>query len=426
MSIPFLKITCDGCSFSGSSSATFGLFLWSDKEQVFPIDRQLGVCEICDEIVAMEYLPDSKVVEQARGIRQKYAGPPLWRHDEKNEAKYLASQADFDLFERIIALKRPPVCLTCGGSSVHPIKLPESADRDVPIDLDIKHLGCSGHLRVQGSGGLRMGIRPITRWYDIFGKFLDESSEIPSMPPFPLPPSEPAFVNPSTTKAPDFEKIKKSHTSYNKNWKPDWSLEREVVRIESDDENYETFDEIEVFEEENGFFRLYETPLFSENLRWGDLIHAERGGEGVLWFLSFVERPDYEHSLSILSGTGENSFVEKNQNYLNAIMDAGGFWQLDMGGMLTTIVPHGFQKTYEAKLAAEPSYIKKKIARGELKAPERPIKATRSSNRKKKFTAEQIESLIKQLDKKRSRDYKIKQLEEEKPEDNNKLDWDIT
>ena len=94
-------------------------------------------------------------------------------------------------------------------------------------------------------------------------------------------------------------------------------------------------------------------------------------------------------------------------------MDAGGFWQLDMGGMLTTIVPHGFQKTYEAKLAAEPSDIKKKIARGELKAPERPIKATRSSNRKKKITAEHIESLIKQLEKKESRDY-------------NKTDWDIT
>ena len=172
MSIPFLNITCDACSFSGSSLATFGLFFWSDKEQVFPIDRQLGLCGECDDIVAMEYFPGPKVVERAKGIRQKYEGPPLWRHLEKNEAKYLASQTDFDLFERIIALKRPPVCLTCGGSSVHPIKLPEGADGDVPIDLDIKHRGCSGHLRVQGSGGLRMGMRPITYTYDIHGHLL--------------------------------------------------------------------------------------------------------------------------------------------------------------------------------------------------------------------------------------------------------------
>ena len=240
-----------------------------------------------------------------------------------------------------------------------------------------------------------MGIRPITRWYDIFGKFLDESSEIPSMPPFPLPPSEPAFVNPSTTKAPDFEKIKKSRASYNKNWKPDWSLEREVVRIESDDENYETFDEIEVFEEENGFFRLYETPVFSENLQWGDLIQAERSEEGVLCFLSFVERPDYDHKTSILSskvtGTGENSFVEKNQKYLKELMDAGGFWQLDMGGMLTTITPPGFDLN-GSPIAAED---KDDVAAPLTKAQEPvPTKTPRNKLQKKITTEDLVPGLL--------------------------------
>ncbi len=215
MSTPFLNITCDGCSFSGSSLATFGLFLWSDKEQVFPIDRQLGLCGECDDIVAMEYFPDHKVVERAKGIRQKYEGPPLWSHLEKNEAKHLASQTDFDLFERIIALKRPPVCLTCGGISVHPIKLPEGADGDVPIELDIKHLGCSGHLKVQGSGGLRMGMRSITRRYDIFGKFLDECYEDQFLQQSLLP-TERTFVNRGATKILDLEKIKKSRASRNK------------------------------------------------------------------------------------------------------------------------------------------------------------------------------------------------------------------
>jgi hypothetical protein len=215
MSIPFLNITCDACSFSGSSLATFGLFLWSYKGQVFPIDRQLGVCEECDEIVAMEYFPDPKVVERAKGIRQKHVGPPLWRHVEKNEAKYLASQPDFDLFERIIALKRPPVCLTCGGSSVHLIKLPEDADGDLPIDLNIKHWGCSGHLKVQGSGGLRMGMRSITRQYDIFGQFLDESYG-ENLLQKRLPPIEQTIVDRGATKVLDFEKIKKSRASRNK------------------------------------------------------------------------------------------------------------------------------------------------------------------------------------------------------------------
>ena len=131
-----------------------------------------------------------------------------------------------------------------------------------------------------------------------------------------------------------------------KTWRPDWSVKREVVEIISDDESYETLGGVEISEEEEGFFRLYETPLFTENLQWGDLIHAERSGEGVLWFLQFVERPDYDHRTNFLSrelaGTGNNSFVEKNQDHLKKLMDAGGFWQLDMGGMLTTIVPNGF------------------------------------------------------------------------------------
>ena len=187
-----------------------------------------------------------------------------------------------------------------------------------------------------------------------------------------------------------------------KPWRPDWSLEREVVRIESDDESYETFDEIEVFEEENRFFRLYETPLISENLRWGDLIHAERGGEGVLCFLSFVERPDYDHRTSILSsklaGTGKNSFVEKNQNYLKELMDAGGFWQLDMGGMLTTITPPGFNLN-SSPIALKDGYDNADVLKKKLRKPNRETVAT--ANPVKLINDGPIEPTMKRLDRKK-------------------------
>ena len=187
-----------------------------------------------------------------------------------------------------------------------------------------------------------------------------------------------------------------------KPWRPDWSLEREVVRIESDDESYETFDEIEVFEEENGFFRLYETPLISENLRWGDLIHAERGGEGVLCFLSFVERPDYDHRTSILSsklaGTGKNSFVEKNQNYLKELMDAGGFWQLDMGGMLTTITPPGFNLN-SSPITLNDGYDNADVLKKKLRKPNRETVAT--ANPVKLINDGPIEPTMKRLDRKK-------------------------
>ena len=198
-----------------------------------------------------------------------------------------------------------------------------------------------------------------------------------------------------------------------KPWRPDWSLEREVVRIESDDESYETFDEIEVVEEENGFFRLYEYP-FAENLQWGDLIQAERSEEGVLCFLSFVERPDYEHRTSILSskvaGTGENSFVEKNQKYLKELMDAGGFWQLDMGGVLTTITPPGFNPN-SAPIASEDGDNNADVLK------KKPRKTTRDTVASVKLVKPINDGPIYQA---------LKRLDEEEPLDHNKIDWDVT
>jgi hypothetical protein len=42
MSRSFLEITCDGCSFSGSSLPTIGRFYWSQNGNYFPIDQQMG------------------------------------------------------------------------------------------------------------------------------------------------------------------------------------------------------------------------------------------------------------------------------------------------------------------------------------------------------------------------------------------------
>ena len=61
-------------------------------------------------------------------------------------------------------------------------------------------------------------------------------------------------------------------------WKPDWSLELETVFIDAENEVYTVFEGVKVFEEQEGLFRLYETPFLSE-LRFGDLIHAERSGK---------------------------------------------------------------------------------------------------------------------------------------------------
>ena len=169
MSTTFLNFTCDKCSFQGDSLVTFGGFYWSHKEQMFQIDQQLGLCSDCDAIVAMEKLPDSYTMKRAREIRKDYTGQPLFQIFEKDYAKYLASQEGFELLERVIALKRRPVCLKCGGNKVQAIELPSNASGSIPIKIGIKHLGCLGNLKVHGSGGVRLGMNPIKYIYNIYG-----------------------------------------------------------------------------------------------------------------------------------------------------------------------------------------------------------------------------------------------------------------
>ena len=170
MSTDFLNFTCDKCSFQGDSLVTFGGFYWSYKEQMYQFERQLGLCSHCDEIVAMEKLPDSYTMKRAREIRKDYTGQPLFQLTEKDYAKYLASQEGFAVIDRVIALKRRPVCLKCGGYKVQVIELPSNAGGSIPINIGVKHTGCSGNLKVQGSDGVRLGMNPIKYIYDIYGK----------------------------------------------------------------------------------------------------------------------------------------------------------------------------------------------------------------------------------------------------------------
>jgi len=169
MSTTFLNFTCDKCSFKGDSLVTFGGFYWSYKEQMFQFNQQLGLCSDCDKIVAMEDLPDSYTMKRAREIHKEYTGQPLFQLTEKDYAKYLASQEGFAVLDRVIALKRRPVCLKCGGNKVQAIELPSNAGGSIPIKIGVKHTGCSGNLKVHGSDGVRLGMNPIKYIHNIYG-----------------------------------------------------------------------------------------------------------------------------------------------------------------------------------------------------------------------------------------------------------------
>ena len=176
MSIPFLTFGCDACDYSESSFVTFGRFLWKHEGEIFQFDRQIGVCQDCEGIVAMEVLPDPAEFARARDMHPKLSGEfvnPL----TEDRAKLLACQTGFAVLERVMELNRPPVCLNCGGDDVHTLELPkvpkgEKLTNIGRTNLGVKHPGCAGNLQVEGSGGFRMGLNPVTYYYDISGKHL--------------------------------------------------------------------------------------------------------------------------------------------------------------------------------------------------------------------------------------------------------------
>lgn len=177
MSIPFLSITCTSCSFSGSSLATIGCYLWRHEGQTFQFDRRLGLCLDCNEVVAIEYLPDSETMERARSIRKTYTNKPLLSLLEPDYAKHLASQDGFDVLEKVIASKRKAVCLQCGKSAVRAIVKPENTNSETPVELELGHPWCTGTLQAQDSGSLRIAVRHETRTYSIHGKLISKHYE---------------------------------------------------------------------------------------------------------------------------------------------------------------------------------------------------------------------------------------------------------
>ena len=335
MSIPFLTFTCDSCDYHSSSFVTFGEFLWNYDGQTFNFDRQLGLCKDCKEIVAMEKLPDADVMDRARKIHATYAGPPLFLFQEKDKAKYLASQEGFNVLERVMELRRPPVCLKCGGSDVQPLVLPEVPHGAKRTDmaqtpLGVKHPGCGGQLQVKDSGGLRLGLNPVAYYFGIDGQAFATLHDAPSPREEKLPP-------------PPRKPLKSPTRS---RWRPDWGAfvtRGKEVYITFDDPELDVLPEVDVVEAWEGGFRIYGY-AFSDVLYWGDLFEGEFDGGSSVHFKRLLDRPEFYHfngGLPPLGASVPHAQVEWTNKfpYLLRAIQAGGYWEFNALLGLYVVIP---------------------------------------------------------------------------------------
>ena len=336
MSIPFLTFTCDSCDYNSLSFVTFGEFLWNYDGQTFNFDRRLALCQDCKEIVAMEKLPDADVMDRAREIHSTYTGPRLFWFQEKDEAKYLASQEGFNVLERVMELRRPPVCLMCGGSDVQPLVLPEVPDGAKHTNmaltpLGVKHPGCRGQLQVEGSGGTRISLAPVKYYFSIDGKAFATLQDSPS---------------PRGEKLPLLPRSPTKSLTRSQDWRPDWGkfVKRgKAVEITFEDPELDVFSEVDVVEEWEGGFRIYGYAC-SDVLYWGDLFEGEFDGRNSIHFKRLLDRPEYHHFSGGLPRLGAS--VPHTQRewtnkfpYLKRVIQVGGYWEFHALFGLYVVIP---------------------------------------------------------------------------------------
>ena len=336
MSIPFLTFTCDSCDYNSLSFVTFGEFLWNYDGQTFNFDRRLALCQDCKEIVAMEKLPDADVMDRAREIHSTYTGPRLFWFQEKDEAKYLASQEGFNVLERVMELRRPPVCLMCGGSDVQPLVLPEVPDGAKHTNmaltpLGVKHPGCRGQLQVEGSGGTRISLAPVKYYFSIDGKAFATLQDSPS---------------PRGEKLPLLPRSPTKSLTRSQDWRPDWGkfVKRgKAVEITFEDPELDVFSEVDVVEEWEGGFRIYGYAC-SDVLYWGDLFEGEFDGRNSIHFKRLLDRPEYHHFSGGLPRLGAS--VPHTQRewtnkfpYLKRVIQVGGYWEFHALFGLDVVIP---------------------------------------------------------------------------------------
>ena len=322
MSIPFLTFTCDACDYHSSSFVNFGEFLWNFNGQTFRFDRQIGLCQDCEEIVAMEYLPTMEEFERARELNPELAGKFI-NFFKEEYVRILASREGFNVLQRVMELQRPPVCLKCGGSDVEPLVLPEVSGgaklTDIQLtDLGVKHPGCKGHLMVEGSGSLRMGVNPVTHYFDIYGRALASLQKTQGLVSEPPPPRE-------------------TKNSYDRSqvWRPDWVVfDKQSKAIEITFDNPEldiVLSKVDVVEETDGCFRIY-SYAFSDVLYWGDLFEGEVREQDSIRFIRLLDRPKYFHFLGyrppmyIPIPRTRQKWCERLP-YLQRVINVGGFWE---------------------------------------------------------------------------------------------------
>lgn len=158
MSLPMSWITCDKCREQYSGDVAAGRFFYEFPDGIrFPLIRQLGWCEDCWTVVAMEDLAThtffERKLEAHRKERAKYGGLKMLIPSARL-ARQTADKAIAQLMEHVRFRRQrssPPKCLKCGSPHVSPLPhLAWPAKPGIYLRTGWTHPGCGGTMLTHG------------------------------------------------------------------------------------------------------------------------------------------------------------------------------------------------------------------------------------------------------------------------------------
>ena len=197
MSVPSYSVLCTQCDYRSSSNATNGQYYYKDDEGQFNLERQLGWCNGCQSITAIEDFSDAaKVAGEIRSnlysIRRDtgtvfanilnvlFKSRREWLSDSltkiNNHAKYI------QLAQERIGQER---CLTCGSHVVKPYKpiregggFKEAGDFMLhgQHGTNVEHPGCGG-MFYEKADKMRFSMVSYSKFYATDGVFIESCFE---------------------------------------------------------------------------------------------------------------------------------------------------------------------------------------------------------------------------------------------------------
>lgn len=194
MSMPVTTFYCTNCDFRQGDAETWGsrVYVTSDNRTV-QIPRRLGWCKDCGGLASVEIFSESEIRDEIRTIEMELQTLPSeptrqpldylpfsgWKN-KVQQWHYKQDQLVGKLDEATTLLaiikhrKSPPRCLECGGVRVVAPLVPDKSfwDKQKPAATGFIHPDCGGELWAD-QDGMRISLRPSTRYYTGDGEFIE-------------------------------------------------------------------------------------------------------------------------------------------------------------------------------------------------------------------------------------------------------------